>query len=350
MNTMGQILPNWRITLAVLFSAVIIGGSVLLAHSVDSPPVAQASAETALLQAIATKDSNGDGLPDWEKVLYGIPVNSQTTDYFNLGMTDSEAVAKGLIVPKAIADIPTATSASTTLDANGLPPPADQGTLTSAFSQKFLQLYVAAKQANGGVELSSGDTANLAAQAMGSLGSTIVTAPDYKSAKDLTISGAGADAMKTFAAEAQTVIAKNAAKETTDEITYLGNAIENNDTDALTHLANIAKANRDTAVALAALPVPIELTADDLSLINTFMRLSEIINDFAHEDVDPLTAMLALQQYLQVTQNLWQAFANIGNDYSVAGVVLPAGTPGAGFVNLTANVTASQQKATKPTP
>jgi hypothetical protein len=349
---MGQILPSWRITLAVLFSAVIIGGSVLLAHSVDSPPLAQASAETALLQAIATKDSNGDGLPDWEKVLYGIPVNASTTDYFNLGMTDGEAVAKGLIVPKAIADIPTNTSASTTLDQYGLPPAADQGTLTSAFSQKFFQLYTSAKQANGGADLSSNDTANLAAQAMGSLDSTIVEAPDYKSAKDLTISGAGADAMKTFAADAQQVLVKNAAKETTDEITYFGNAIENNDTDALAHLANIAKANRDTAVGLAALPVPIELTADDVTLINTLMRLSEIINDFAHEDIDPLTAMLALQQYLPVTQNLWQAFANVGNDYTVAGVVLPAGTPGAGFVNLTASVTASQTKKplSVPTP
>ncbi len=126
MNTMGQILPNWRITLAVLFSIVLIGGSFLLAHSVESPQVAQASTETALLQAIATKDSSGDGLPDWEKSLYGIPLNASTTDYFNLGMTDGEAVAKGLIVPKAVADIPTTASASSSLSADGLPAPQTQ--------------------------------------------------------------------------------------------------------------------------------------------------------------------------------------------------------------------------------
>jgi hypothetical protein len=339
---MAQILPNWRVTLAVLFSAVIIVGSFVITRSVESPPTAQASAETALLQAIAAKDSDGDGLPDWEEALYG--TDPHIVDTFHLGMTDGEAVAKGLIVPKAVADIKAVTSTSTTVGVDGLPPPAAEGTLTSAFSQKFLQLYISAKQANGGADLSSTDTANIAAQVMDSLNSTVVTAPDYKSGKDLTISGAGAAALTTFAADAQVVILKNAAKETTDEITYLGDAIENSDPVALTHLANIAKANRDTAVALAALPVPIELSADDLFLINSIMRVSEIVNDFAHEDSDPLTAMLALQQYLQATQNLWQAFANIHSDYSVAGVVLAPGTPGAAFVNLTSTITALQAK------
>lgn len=349
---MGQILPtNWRITLAVLFSAVIIIGSFILTRTVASPPAAQASAETALLQQIATKDSNGDGLPDWEKSLYGIPLDSTTTDYFHLGMTDGEAVAKGLIVPKAIADIPGASSASTTLDADGLPPAADEGTLTAAFSQKFLSLYLSAEQANGGTGLSSDDTANIADQAMSALSSTITTAPDFKSPSDLDISGSGPDAYKTYAADAQEIMIKDAPSETTTEITYLEDALENGDTTALPHIANIAKSDRDSAVGLAALPVPGALASDDLFLINSLMRLSEVINDFANVNTDPLTAMLALQQYLQVTQDLWQAFANIGSAYAAAGVVLPAGTPGASFVNLTTNVTAMQQAAaTTPTP
>lgn len=344
MNTMGQILPSWRITLAVLFAAIIIIASFELTRGIESPPAAEASAESALLQAIATKDTSGDGLPDWQKSLYGIPIDATTTDYFHLGMTDGEAVAKGLIVPKAIADLPTATSTQTALDANGLPAPADPGTLTNAFAQKFFSLYLAAKQANGGTDLSDTDTANIASQAMSALSSTVTLAPDFKSASDLTISGSGPDALKTFAADAQAVIVKNAASETTDEITYLESAIENNDTTALPHLADIAKSDRDSAVGLAALPVPAEIAADDLLLINSAMRLSEIINDFSNVNSDPLTAMLALQQYQQVTQNLWQAFANIGAAYTAAGVVLPTGAAGASFVNLTANLSAREKK------
>jgi len=107
---MGRILGNWRIILATFFSLVLIVGAYVLARGAVSPSIAEASTETALLQAIATRDSTGDGLPDWEKSLYGIPINATTTDYFHLGMTDGEAVAKGLVVPKAIADVGTASS------------------------------------------------------------------------------------------------------------------------------------------------------------------------------------------------------------------------------------------------
>jgi hypothetical protein len=342
-DTMGQILPSWRVTLATLFAGVIIVGAFLLAQGIQSPPVAQASTESALLQAIATKDSTGDGLPDWEKALYGIPLDASTTDYFHLGMTDGEAVAKGLIVPQAIADIPTATATPVSLGTDGLPPAADPGTLTASFSQEFLSLYLSAKEANGGAALSDTDTANIASQAMDALSSSVTTTPDFKSASDLTLATSSPEALQIFAAEAQAVMAENAASETETEITYLNDAVENNDASAIPHIADIAKSDRDSAVGLAALPVPASIAADDLFLINSLMRLSEIINDFTLVNSDPLAAMLALQQYLQATQNLWQAFANIGAAYASAGVVLPNGTPGAAFVNVIANTTAAQQ-------
>ena len=92
----------------MLFSTVLVVGVYMFARSVESPSLAQASTEAALLQAIAAKDSDGDGLSDWEEQLYG--TSPTTTDTFKLGMTDGEAVARGLVVPKAIADIPIATS------------------------------------------------------------------------------------------------------------------------------------------------------------------------------------------------------------------------------------------------
>jgi uncharacterized membrane protein len=52
-NTMGRILEHWRITAATVFSIVLIAGAYFFARSVESPSVAQASAETALLQAMA---------------------------------------------------------------------------------------------------------------------------------------------------------------------------------------------------------------------------------------------------------------------------------------------------------
>ncbi|MDP2655018.1 MAG: thrombospondin type 3 repeat-containing protein [bacterium] len=329
---MGQILQNWRILVSASLSIALIVGAFLLARSVESPNSAQASTESALLQAIATKDSDGDGLTDWEEALYGTSPN--TTDTFNLSMTDGEAVAKGLIVPKAIADISIATSSPLMPSDGSLPPASAEGTLTDTFAKNFFTLYLSAKQTNGGADLSENEMADIANEALNALSSAVVTAPDFKSAKDLKISGSGADALKKFAVDAESVFLKNTSDASKSEILYLIDAVENNNTEALTHIASISKAYRDSAVGLSALPVPTELSGSVFMLINAMMRVSEITADFSRVNTDPLTAMLALKQYVPAAQSLGKAFTNINNVYSFAGIVFPSGTPGSLFVNL----------------
>ena len=322
---MGQILRNWRIGAAVIFSVVSIVGAYMLARGVRTPQVAEASAESALLQAIATKDTDGDGLPDWEESLYG--TDPRVTDTLKLGMQDGEAVARGLIVPKAIADIPLVTPSPVSLDLDGLPPP---------------PLFMAAKEANGGGDLSEAQMSEVANQALNSLASTVAASPDYKSAKDITVSGSGADVLKSFAVQAEAVLLKNTANATTSELNYLKSAIMNNDTTAIPHIASIAKGYRDSAVGLSMLAVPQELAADHLLLINAMMRVSEVTNDFARVTEDPLATMLALQLYPQAVSNLGTAFIHVGQIYKAAGITLPTGTPGASFVNLIENLVAKQ--------
>lgn len=342
---MGQILRNWRIPAAAVFSVLIIAGAYLLARSVESPSTAEASAETALLQAIAMRDSDGDGLPDWEETLYGTSPN--TTDTFNLGMTDGEAVAKGLIVPKAIADIAVATSSPLSLGLDGLPPPPAEGTLTATFAQNFFTLYLSAKQVSGGAALSESDVANIAGEALSSLSSTITIAPDYKSAKDLTVFGSGPEALKAFAASAEAVLIKNKSDATSNELLYLKDVVENNDNTALPLLVSKAKAYRDAAVGLSMLTVPQELATSYLAFINALMRVSGIVGDFARVNDDPLAAMLALQQYVPATQVIGQALIDIGATYTAGGIVLSTDAPGASFVNGIADITTLQKAAIK---
>lgn len=333
---------NWRILAATFFSVVLVAGAYMVARSIESPSIAQASEETALLQAIATKDSDADGLSDWEEALYG--TSSNKIDTFNLGMTDGQAVAKGLIVPKAIADIAIATSSLASLDANGLPPP-QEGTLTSAFAQNFFTLFLAAKESNGGGDLSESQMSDVADQAIRSIASVAKAAPDYKSAKDLTVSGSGVDSMKAFAVSAEAVLAKNRPATTMSEIEYLKSALIDNDDTAYAHIASIAKAYRDSAVGLAVLSVPKELAADDLALINAMMHVSEIAVDFTRANTDPLAAILALQQYQSAVQSLTAAFVRIGKAYADAGIALPAGEAGASFVNLIKNMEKKAKKS-----
>ena len=345
---MGQILRNWRVLSSALFSVALIIGAYMLARGVESPSSAQASTESALLQAIAAKDSDGDGLPDWEESLYG--TDPHKTDTFNLGMTDGEAVAKGLIVPKAIADISVATSSpnSSNIIDPSLPPAPAEGTLTAAFAKNFFTLYVSAKQAKGGVALSESEVTDISNQAINSLSSAITSAPDFKSAKDLNVSGSGADAMKDFAVNAEAVLHKNTSSAKKSEILYLQDAVQNKDATAVSYIAEISKGYRDSAAGLAALAVPRELAADHLLLVNSMMRISEITNDFTRVNTDTLATILALQQYPQAVQSLGTAFIHIGQIYKSAGISLSAGTPGASFVNLIEDLANEQAAAKKP--
>ncbi|MFM2330969.1 MAG: hypothetical protein RLZZ26_476 [Candidatus Parcubacteria bacterium] len=342
---MGPIIRHWRIILAGLFSAGLIVSAFVFVQGVESPRPAQASTESALLKAITVRDSNGDGLPDWQKTLYGIPLNATTTDYFNLGMTDGEAVAKGLIVPKAIADIPAATSSPQTFDANGLPPPAPDGTLSAAFSQKFSSLYIAAKQANNGAELSDADISNIVNQAMGSLSSAVAPAPSFKSGSQIKIAGSGPAALKAFAASAEAVMSANRTTATKDPVWYLTQALQDNDASALDKLASAAKSTRDVAAGIAGIAVPVEAASAALELVNTQMKLSEIMSDFSHEDADPMTALMALQQYLGAVEAFGTAFLQMDNVFKKAGVTFAPGDPGEKFANYMAHVVAAQQAA-----
>lgn len=341
---MGRILSQWRIILASLAATIFVIGAYALALG-GRPPAAQASETSALLEAIATKDSTGDGLPDWQKSLYGIPLDATTTDYFNLGMTDGEAVARGLIVPKAIAEVPLATpTASATADPS-LPAPAE-GTLTDAFAKNFFTLYINAKQAKGGV-LSAADTSAIAQEALSNLASSVTTAPPFKSARDLAVSGSGTAALRAFAAAAEAISEKNTANAGKSEIFYLRDAVASSTPGALAAIDSIARSYRETAVGLAALSVPRELADTDLALINALMHISQIVSDFASVNADPLAAMLALEQYPQAVLDLGNAFIGIANAYRVAGVTLAPGAPGASFVNLISDAAASEHAATK---
>lgn len=339
---MEHVREHWRVLSATLFSSVLIVGVYLVVRDVRTPSLVQASTESALLQAIATKDSDGDGLPDWEESLYG--ADPRVTDSFYLGMTDGQAVSRGLVVPKAIAEIP---MASSTASVDSESPPTEDS-LTATFAKIFFSLYLSAKQSSADGNLSEQDMQNVASNALKSLSSSIAPSPDFKFAKDLKISGSGVDAFKVFAISAEEVLSKRSSNARKSEVLYLQDAVEKNDTVALSFISTIAKSYRESAIGLSILPVPTELKEVNLVLINALMRLSKITDDFTRVGDDPLTTILAIQQYPQAILSVGNAFIRISRVYADAGIEIPAGTPGASFVNLIKNVSVSQHLDKKP--
>jgi hypothetical protein len=328
------------VLLASVFAVAAVSGAYLLAQGAGAPRVAEASTETALLAQIATKDSTGDGLPDWEKSLYGIPLTATSTDYFHLGMTDGEAVAKGLIVP--VATTPSAPAAQSTVPAasavvGGVAAPG-ANSLTDTFAQNFFALYISATQGSGGT-LTSDQINSIANQALQQLTASVQPAPDFKTASDIKVAGSGPDALKAYAASAEQIFAANNPNLPEDQLQYLGEYLNNNDPAALAKLKALAASYENTATGLAALTVPSEVAATHLALVNALARLGWQIGDFSRSDSDPLAAMIALQQHSQTVIDVASALQKTADVFSAQQITLTPGTPGASFVNAMRTIT-----------
>ncbi len=308
-------------------SILMIAGAFALAKGGLKPVSVEASTETALLAAVAAKDSDGDGLPDWEEALYG--TDPYTYDTKGLGMSDGEAVARGLIVPKAATPAAAVVAAPNT-GVTGLPTP-HEGSLTDAFAKNFFTRYVEAKAAVGG-DLSSDQIANLATDVIASLTASIAPAPDFLSAAKENVGAGGEDALRTYAATAEAVFAAHMQHLPENELDALQAALAG-DSSKRAVLELIAAAYRDGATGLAALSVPPEVAAAHLALVNGLARAGGAVADFARVGEDPIAAMLALEQYPRAIAAAGAALQNIALAYEKAGVSIPAGSPGAYFVS-----------------
>lgn len=335
---------NWRVMLAVFLATGLIIGSYVVARDAESPALAQASMETELLEKIAARDVDNDGLSDWQEVLYG--TDPRVTDTRNLGMSDGAAVGKGLIVPVAASKgVPESSTAQNIPGIDPKLPIPAEGTITRALSESFLTTYAKALRNSPDGSLSQDDIQNIARDVLGQLDQAFIPAPDFRTMDNLKVSGSGPEAMKVFAASAEGVMLAYRAHASTTELTHLKYALENDDESALLPIASIAKAYQDSAVGLAALPVPSELAGDHLQFVNSMARVGKTIEDFTRANSDPIATLLALKQYPEAVKSLADALIQISAKYRQASITFAPGEAGGRFVTIVDRVVERQKKS-----
>jgi hypothetical protein len=326
---------------AAVIAIALVGG----AYYLSSGKTAQVNAASTedILKAYAAKDTDGDGLPDWEEALYGTDPNNPDT--FHLGMTDAEAVQKGLVKLKI--DAPSAPAAATSSLAAGIPgPTAASTTLTDQFAQAFFNNYISTRG-------SQPPTADQAAQfVQGAVANLVATQvrPDAYAASDIRVSGSGPAALQAYAAAAQTALSTHSANVQYDELTYLQDAVQKNDQSSIVALKSIASSYTQNAQALAAVPVPSEAASAQLALVNAIARMGATINDMAAIQSDPILALVALGNYAADAQELGMAFSNMHAVFALDGVSLDAAAPGGRFYLLTESSAALVASSTPVTP
>jgi hypothetical protein len=314
--------------LSLVVAVIVIGGAwVISGHHYPSFGVANAESSDELLKAYAAKDTDGDGLPDWEEALYGTNPNDAHSVRPNL--TDAEAVAQGLVTPHyadAVATTTTAESLAGEVPGDAAKP----GSLTDQFAQQFFDNYVSTR---GGSVPSADDMQSFVANAVTQLQAAQVRT-DAFSAADMKVSGSGADALTEFAANADAAFAANTVQLPYDELTYFSDAVDKNDSTALANVKAIGAAYTGTAAALARASVPQELADSDLALVNAMARLGATITDLSTVNDDPIRAMLGLSNYPGDATALVQALAKAKAVYDQENVSIQSPASGWSFYHL----------------
>lgn len=302
----------------VAFSLVGFSYAISGTHPLFSLNTANAESTDALLKAYAAKDTDADGLPDWEESLYGTdPNNAHSVDKT---LTDGQAVAQGLVKPKFASATAVASTTPTKLTAGMATPDPATGSLTDQFSQTFLQSYM---QANGGQPLAQADKDALVTQLVSTFSekSRALVVSSY-TISDVRTTIAMTDAAYAAALE-KILVANDVAPGTGDPVALIQAYVENNDATAQPKIQKIATSYRAIAKGLAQLSVPPSLASYHLTLMQAFDTLSKATSLVANYKQDPIAVMGALSIYQPASASFSKAMMDLSTTLTADGTIAP---------------------------
>lgn len=315
-----------RIAAASLLAVLMVGGTYL---STGPNPffgmtrIVGAQSSEELLREYAAKDSDTDGLPDWQEALYGTdPLNPES---FQAGIKDGEAVAQGLIEPKVVVrpeNEPT--------DPDSIPGTvALPNSLTDRFARKFFSQYLLNRGENppSQQEVATFVQDGIADLVAGAEPEVFFSTADVKISSDVT----GGAALTAYAARAETALASENIRPAKNELFYFSDAVKGQDS-AITRIQEISDAYTASAKALMATSVPQEASRAHLAIGNALMNMGSVTKDMSTLREDPLRALMGIGSYERRANELVAALAGMHGVLAARGVAIPAGTTGAEFL------------------
>ena len=282
------------------------GAYVISGPSFFSSRLVGAESTDELLRDYAAKDTDRDGLPDWQESLYGTDPNIADTD--GDGISDGEAASSGLLTTQRFLTDDSQTPVSVD-DIPGVTPA--PGTLTAEFSRAFFEAYMANWQ---GTPLTAEQQDALVQKLLGEFSSE--ASQRLNSTYTMSAVRTGGTDVLSYAGQVESAIERHEVAEGAGQpITLAHEFIENSDRSALTKLRTLSASYQAIVRDLLLVPVPQSLMDE-------------------HEE-DPLAVLGALTLLQPSSKDVVRAFKGIASEILVTGTP-GAGTPGALIVSVAA--------------
>lgn len=300
---------------ALLFVAVLVAGVLLVvtdkqdAHNplAINQPTKYADISTAIVQ----KDSDNDGLKDWEETVIGTDPKVPDTD--GDGTNDGDEVKESRNPLVAGPDDSVVVSATTA------------GTLTSStegvegvdkIAREFMEGYADLKKQGyigTGVENQFVDSLldrNL-----------VVKTDNTYTADDVQTTSSDKNSIARYYDALITAIEPLFAVRV-DEITVFAEAIDSGNGEQLSELFPAVFAYRNTVENMLTLTVPSSFVDSHVEALNALELLAASVNEMANAGDDPFTALSAIKGYTDGEKSLRSAFTRMTTFFLANGVEL----------------------------
>lgn len=231
----------------------------------------------ALLKDIVEKDSDGDGIKDWEEELWGTDPNNPDTD--------------GDGIPDNIEIEQKRSALAVSASQNGI---IEEGSLneTDIFAREFFTTVVALGQ-SGNFNQGTIDTiANSFSQSI-----TTEDIPDSYSMSDLKITSPAPEGIEGYYNNFKALVENPSYKDIGSELEILAEALQNDDKAVLQELGGIANAYKSLAQEVKNVIVPSDIASTHLAFINNYMKTGEAIQKMEVVFDNPLVGVTGIAQH-----------------------------------------------------
>ena len=247
------------------------------------------------LAEVVNKDTDGDGVLNWEEGLWGTDPTKKDTN--NDGTEDGGEIAR--LKTEYVAE---GEDGATTTEENL--------TQTDKFSRELFTTIVSLNQA-GEVDQATADK----------LGESLVEQMKNYAPKRIfliseikTIEDNSAEAMQTYITTIDSINKKYPQSNNVVDILeeFVGNG-EVDNVAALSKLDPIMEQSLNVINELVKMSVPSDLSILHLEMVNTLEQIAENLNDIQLFDIDPIVSMGAISQYEENTNTLDITTNKLGN-------------------------------------
>ena len=284
----------------------------------------QVDAAQLKAQLLSEKDTDGDGLKDWEEVLWGTDPNNPDTD--GDGTPDGVEVKEGRNpLVKGPNDTLSSTQSSTT---TGSLDTAAQENLTSTqtIGRELFAKYLALRNPDGTMD------PTIQTELISSLMQSPELQKQYVKYSATSVAAAKSetpDSIKVYGNAIETINQKYSPNSNETELDIIQITIQTGDLTELKKLDPIAKGYNSILSALLKVPVPPSAQEAHINLLNALAEVFSDVQDMQHYSDDPVVALRGVINYTSASAsdflNAWQALKDY---FAEKGIVFGPNEPG----------------------